>query len=101
MVFRGFSVESIDACLCLWCATHHTYIILCHFLPGGPFPFSSLSNGAVVTSHGEDLEIIVAASVVTIQGKNSKANIVEQDLVVNNGLVHTIDAVLLLGPVPP
>jgi len=67
-------------------------VLTFHVVPGVAAPSTGLTDGQMVTTlEGEQLEIGVSGSGVTVNG----ANVVTADIETTNGVIHLIDAVLL------
>ena len=64
--------------------------LLYHVIPGN-FLSSDLKNGEIKTANGEKVEIDIKTS--TVQVEDSKIS--KADLVVSNGVIHSVDKVLV------
>ncbi|MEL6813767.1 MAG: fasciclin domain-containing protein [Cyanobacteria bacterium J06598_3] len=71
--------------------------ILTYHVVSGEVPASAVETGMVPTVEGTDLDVVVAADSVTVNG----ANVVATDVIADNGIIHVIDAVLLPPTVDP
>jgi len=65
-----------------------------HMVPEGPYPFVRLGSQSLPT-------LLEGASVQLSPGRVDEAAIVTVDQLANNGLIHVIDKVLSIGPIPP
>jgi uncharacterized surface protein with fasciclin (FAS1) repeats len=65
-------------------------LVLYHVIPG-IFVSSDLKNGEIKTSNGEKIEIDIKTN--TVQVEDSK--VAKPDLVLSNGVVHSIDKVMV------
>ncbi len=67
-------------------------LLLYHVVPG-VFTSSDLKNGEIKTANGEKIEIDIKSD--TVQAEDS--NIAKADLVVSNGVIHSVDKVMVPG----
>jgi uncharacterized surface protein with fasciclin (FAS1) repeats len=65
-------------------------LLLYHILPG-KVDAASLKSGKVKTANGKEVEIVFNNNVARING----ANILKSDIMLDNGVVHVIDTVLI------
>lgn len=65
-------------------------LLLYHVLPGN-FTSSDLKNGEIKTANGEKVEIDIKTNTVEVED----AKIASADLVVNNGIIHSVDKVIV------
>lgn len=65
-------------------------LLLYHVLPGN-FTSSDLKNGEIKTANGEKVEIDIKTN--TVEVEDSK--VASADLVVNNGIIHSVDKVIV------
>lgn len=65
--------------------------ILTYHVLAGSVPSDQVPAGMVATVQGENIEIVVDAGTVTVNG----AKVVAVDVVAANGVIHVIDAVIL------
>jgi transforming growth factor-beta-induced protein len=62
---------------------------------------TSQASGVLKTQQGADINYIVeAGSVILIDGQSRQARVTSTDLQATNGVIHVIDAVLLLAAPP-
>ena len=74
-----------------------------HLVQSSPLPsrlFFASINTNVTTVEGTNIEL-VDNDPVTVRGTFNEAKLITVDRLANNGLIHVIDSVLLLGSVPP
>lgn len=65
--------------------------ILTYHVLAGSVPSDQVPSGMVPTVQGENIDIVVGAGTVTVNG----ANVVAVDVAAANGVIHVIDAVIL------
>jgi uncharacterized surface protein with fasciclin (FAS1) repeats len=65
-------------------------LLMYHVIPG-QFTSSELKNGKITTANGEKVEIDIKAHTVQVEG----AKIAKADLVLKNGIMHSVDKVIV------
>ena len=71
--------------------------ILTYHVLGAEVPSSDVTTGPVATLEGEDIDLVVSADGVTVNG----ADVVAVDVEASNGVIHVIDAVLVPPSIDP
>lgn len=66
--------------------------ILAYHVVAGAVPSAEIEPGAIGTVEGSDMEVAVDAAGVVVNGE---ANVLQPDVVADNGVIHVVDTVLL------
>jgi len=66
--------------------------ILAYHVVAGAVPSAEIEPGAIGTVEGSDMEVSVDAAGVVVNGE---ANVLQPDVVADNGVIHVVDTVLL------
>lgn len=66
--------------------------ILAYHVVAGAVPSEEIEEGSIGTVEGSDVEVAVDATGVIVNGE---ANVVQPDVVADNGVIHVVDTVLL------